>query len=101
MTKKMLRGTLPNRLDQERADLEARLAELRKREEQRALKQQLLIGSVMLNLVASGEWTEAQLHDLLRPHLKRKKDFDTLGMALDLADPEGDAGTTLVSTAVS
>ena len=101
MTKKMLRGTLPNRLDQERADLEARLAELRKREEQRALKQQLLIGSVMLNLVASGEWTEAQLHDLLRPHLKRKKDFDTLGMASDLADPESDADTTPVSTAVS
>lgn len=101
MSKKMLRGTLPNRLDQERAELEARLAVLGKREEQHAAEQQRLIGSVMLELVASGEWTEARLHDLLRPHLKRKKDFVTLGMASDLADPEGDADTTPGSAEVS
>ncbi len=101
MTKKMLRGTLPSRLDQERAELEARLAELCKREEEQATKQQLLIGSVMLNLVASGQWTEAQLHEFLRPHLKRKKDFATLGMASDLLDPEGDEDMTFGSAEVS
>ena len=101
MTKKMLRGTVPNRFDQERADLEVRLAELRKREEEQATKQQLLIGSVMLDLVASGRWTEAQLHELLRPHLKRKKDFATLGMVSDLVGPEGDEDTTFGSADVS
>lgn len=101
MTKKMLRGRLPNRLDQERAELEVRLAELHKREEEQATKQQLLIGSVMLELVASGRWTEAQLHDLLRPHLKRKKDFATLGMVSDVVGPEGDEDATLGSAEVS
>lgn len=83
MPKKYLSAKGSERLDQEREQLEAKFAELRKREEQVHIEQRNVIGSLLLGAVETGDWTEAQLHDLLRPLIKRKKDFEILGMSAD------------------
>lgn len=83
MPKKYLSAKGSERLDQEREQLEARFAELRKREEQVHIEQRNVIGSLLLSAVETGDWTEAQLHDLLRPLVKRKKDLEVLGMSAD------------------
>ena len=83
MPKPYLSAKGSEKLEQERNQLEAKAAELRKREEQLSLQQRDVIGSVMLGAVASGDLTEGELHDFLRPLIKRKKDFETLGMSPD------------------
>jgi len=88
MPKSYLRGKDAERIDLERQELEARFAELRKKEEVLSAQQRELIGAIMLDLVASGEWTEAQLHDFLRPHIRRKKDAKILGIDLDGASSD-------------
>lgn len=83
MPKKYLSAKGSERLDQEREQLEAKFAELRKRQEQISVQQRNVIGSLLLGAVENGDWTEEQLHDLLRPLIKRKKDFEILGMSVD------------------
>lgn len=77
----VLRGKDAARIDNELEQLELKVKEARERKEQLAVKQYEVVGRIMLGLVASGEWTEAQLHDLLRPHIKRAKDFSLLGIS--------------------
>lgn len=79
-----LRSKEADRIDNDLEQLEAKTREIRKRKAELAAKQQEVVGRIMLNLVAAGEWTEEQLHDLLRPHIKRAKEFDLLGIT-----PEG------------
>lgn len=94
MLKSYLRGKDAQRMDLERQELEARFAELRKKEEALSAQQRDLIGAIMLDLVASGEWTEAQLHDFLRPHIRRRKDAKVLGIELhEASDAEQDTAT--------
>ena len=80
MPKPYLSAKGSEKLEQEREQLEARAAELRKREEQLALQQRDVIGSVLLSAVATGDLTEEELHDFLRPLIKRKKDLEILGV---------------------
>lgn len=77
----VLRGKDAARIDTELEQLELKVKEARERKEQLAVKQYEVVGRIMLGLVASGEWTEAQLHDLLRPHIKRARDFSLLGIS--------------------
>lgn len=83
MPKKYLSAKGSERLDQEREQIEAKFADLRKREEQLHIQQRDVIGSLLLGAVENGDWTETQLHDFLRPLIKRKKDFEVLGMSSD------------------
>lgn len=91
MPKKYLSAKGSERLDQEREQLEAKFAELRKREEQISVQQRNVIGSLLLGGVENGDWTEEQLHDLLRPLIKRKKDFEILGMSVDNSSEDDSA----------
>jgi hypothetical protein len=75
-----LRSKDAERIDSELEQLEAKFKEARKRKEQLAAKQYEAVGRIMLELVDSGVWTEERLHDLLRPQIKRAKDFELLGI---------------------
>jgi hypothetical protein len=75
-----LRSKDAERIDSELEQLEAKFKEARKRKEQLAAKQYEAVGRIMLELVDSGVWTEERLYDLLRPHIKRAKDFELLGI---------------------
>ena len=75
-----LRSRDAERIDSELEQLEAKFKEARKRKEQLAAKQYEVVGRIMLELVDSGVWTEERLHDLLRPQIKRAKDFELLGI---------------------
>ncbi len=76
-----LRSKDAKRIDRELEQLDAKYKEARKRKEQLAAKQHEAVGRIMLDLVASGVWTEEKLHDLLRPQIKRAKDFELLGIS--------------------
>ena len=101
MPKPYLSAKGSEKLEQEREQLEARAAELRKREEQLSLQQRDVIGSVLLSAVAAGDLTEEELYEFLRPHIKRKKDLEILGVETEKtsqtnqssgAKPGADAG---------
>ena len=101
MPKPYLSAKGSEKLEQEREQLEARAAELRKREEQLSLQQRDVIGSVLLSAVAAGDLTEEELYEFLRPHIKRKKDLEILGVETEetsqtnqssRAKPGADAG---------
>lgn len=77
----VLRGKDAIQIDKELQELEAKVKEARERKEQLAVKQHEVVGRIVLGLVSSGHWTESQLHDLLRPHIKRAKDFTLLGIS--------------------
>lgn len=93
-----LRSKDAKRIDSELEQLEAKYKEARKRKEQLAAKQHEAVGRIMLDLVASGVWTEERLHDLLRPQIKRAKDFELLGISpqagAELEAEEADAFET-------
>ena len=93
-----LRSKDAKRIDRELEQLDAKYKEARKRKEQLAAKQHEAVGRIMLDLVASGVWTEEKLHDLLRPHVKRAKDFELLGISpqagAELEAEEADAFET-------
>ena len=85
----VLRGKDAIQIDKELQELEAKVKVARERKEQLAVKQHEIVGRIMLGLVSSGHWTESQLHDLLRPHIKRAKDFTLLGISRE-ASTTGD-----------
>ncbi len=98
---------LPNqdteRLSEERERAEAQLASVKQREEALALKQRETIGQVLLDLVSTKAWTRDELHDFLRPHIRRKRDARLLGIDLEQASgllPDSD-GSRPISNASS
>ncbi len=93
----VLRGRDSVRIDNELEQLEAKVKEARERKEQLAVKQSEVVGRIMLGLVSSGKWSEAQLHDLLRPHMKRSKDFALLGMSKEQGSMDDSSGVDDIS----
>lgn len=62
--------------------------ELRKRQEQR----ERLVGKVIYALVKSGEWSEAQLLELVEPHLKRASERALFDWPVERNETAGDKG---------